>query len=113
MGRVQVTANGERLKQGLQKALADNKHVKVVRGLGLIVGVQLDQVSSAPQSAASSCSCFPWPVSAPAVALTLTGEASHEHVEQAGLNNGLHSCRRAAWMLCSVVHACPDAQHLG
>lgn len=39
-----VTARGERLRAGLRKALAGNAHVKDVRGLGLICGVQLDVV---------------------------------------------------------------------
>ena len=43
-GDGQVTSNGERLKQGLRDQLSGNPHVKEVRGLGLIVGVQLDQV---------------------------------------------------------------------
>ena len=46
----QVTSNGERLKQGLRDKLSGNAHVKEVRGLGLIVGVQLDQVSSWDQA---------------------------------------------------------------
>lgn len=37
-----VTANGERLRAGLREALKGNSHVKEVRGLGLLVGVQLD-----------------------------------------------------------------------
>eukprot|EP00879_Flechtneria_rotunda_P030695 GHRR01033363.1.p1 GENE.GHRR01033363.1~~GHRR01033363.1.p1 ORF type:complete len:392 (+),score=137.69 GHRR01033363.1:157-1176(+) len=37
-----VDAKGERLRAGLRAALAGNKHVKEVRGLGLLVGVQLD-----------------------------------------------------------------------
>ena len=40
-----VTQKGERLRQGLRQALGSNPHVKEVRGLGLIVGVQLDTVS--------------------------------------------------------------------
>ena len=40
-----VTKKGERLRQGLRQALGSNPHVKEVRGLGLIVGVQLDTVS--------------------------------------------------------------------
>ncbi len=40
-----VTQKGERLRQGLRQALGGNPHVKEVRGLGLIVGVQLDTVS--------------------------------------------------------------------
>ena len=39
-----VTAKGERLMTGLREQLGSNPHVKEVRGLGLIVGVQLDQV---------------------------------------------------------------------
>jgi acetylornithine aminotransferase len=37
-----VEAKGERLRAGLRKATAGNAHVKEVRGLGLLVGVQLD-----------------------------------------------------------------------
>ncbi|DBB08999.1 hypothetical protein WJX82_003218 [Trebouxia sp. C0006] len=37
-----VTRKGEKLRAGLEKALGSNPHVKQVRGLGLIVGVQLD-----------------------------------------------------------------------
>ena len=43
-----VTQKGERLRQGLRQALGGNPHVKEVRGLGLIVGVQLDTVSQDP-----------------------------------------------------------------
>ena len=39
-----VTAKGERLREGLRRELAGNAHVKEVRGLGLICGVELDQV---------------------------------------------------------------------
>lgn len=39
-----VTRKGEKLRAGLEKALGSNPHVKQVRGLGLIVGVQLDVV---------------------------------------------------------------------
>lgn len=39
-----VVARGERLREGLRSALAGNPHVKEVRGLGLICGVQLDVV---------------------------------------------------------------------
>ena len=39
-----VKARGERLREGLRSALAGNPHVKEVRGLGLICGVQLDVV---------------------------------------------------------------------
>jgi acetylornithine aminotransferase len=37
-----VDAKGERLRAGLRAATAGNPHVKEVRGLGLLVGVQLD-----------------------------------------------------------------------
>eukprot|EP00882_Tetradesmus_deserticola_P023584 GHRQ01025679.1.p2 GENE.GHRQ01025679.1~~GHRQ01025679.1.p2 ORF type:complete len:261 (+),score=148.45 GHRQ01025679.1:226-1008(+) len=37
-----VVAKGERLRAGLREATAGNSHVKEVRGLGLLVGVQLD-----------------------------------------------------------------------
>ncbi len=39
-----VTRKGEKLRAGLEKALGSNPHVKQVRGMGLIVGVQLDVV---------------------------------------------------------------------
>ncbi len=39
-----VTRKGEKLRAGLEEALGSNPHVKQVRGLGLIVGVQLDVV---------------------------------------------------------------------
>eukprot|EP00775_Hariotina_reticulata_P009378 gene9378-9541_t len=39
-----VEAKGELLRQGLREATAGNKHVKEVRGLGLLVGVQLDMM---------------------------------------------------------------------
>jgi len=42
----EVTSKGERLREGLRKALAGNAHVKEVRGLGLIVGIQLDTAAS-------------------------------------------------------------------
>lgn len=41
-----VTRKGEKLRAGLESALGSNPHVKQVRGLGLIVGVQLDVVST-------------------------------------------------------------------
>jgi len=44
----EVTSKGERLREGLRKALAGNAHVKEVRGLGLIVGIQLDTVPPPP-----------------------------------------------------------------
>lgn len=47
-----VKARGERLRKGLRSALAGNPHVKEVRGLGLICGVQLDVVRP-------SCACPP------------------------------------------------------
>lgn len=37
-----VDAKGERLRAGLRAATASNPHVKEVRGMGLLVGVQLD-----------------------------------------------------------------------
>mmetsp|Transcript_15393 Transcript_15393/g.43867 ORF Transcript_15393/g.43867 Transcript_15393/m.43867 type:complete len:459 (-) Transcript_15393:9-1385(-) len=37
-----VTAKGEALREGLRKVTAGNPHVKEVRGVGLICGVQLD-----------------------------------------------------------------------
>ena len=43
-----VTRKGKKLRAGLEKALGSNPHVKQVRGLGLIVGVQLDVVSFCP-----------------------------------------------------------------
>jgi acetylornithine aminotransferase len=43
-----VTRKGEKLRAGLEKALGSNSHVKQVRGLGLIVGVQLDVVRRSP-----------------------------------------------------------------
>jgi acetylornithine aminotransferase len=38
-----VNAKGEKLKEALRAVTAGNPHVKDVRGLGLLVGVQLDQ----------------------------------------------------------------------
>ena len=38
----EVTAKGEALREGLRKVTAGNEHVKEVRGVGLICGVQLD-----------------------------------------------------------------------
>lgn len=38
-----VTAKGERLKEGLRRVTKGNPHVKDVRGVGLLVGVELDQ----------------------------------------------------------------------
>ncbi len=40
----EVVSKGERLREGLQKALGSNSHVKEIRGLGLITGIQLDTV---------------------------------------------------------------------
>jgi len=39
-----VRSKGERLRSKLREALGHNPHVKEVRGLGLICGVQLDVV---------------------------------------------------------------------
>ena len=41
---------GERLRSSLQEALKGNEHVKEIRGLGLITGIQLDQVQCSPES---------------------------------------------------------------
>ena len=43
-----VISKGERLREGLRKALGSNSHVKEIRGLGLITGVQLDTVRLPP-----------------------------------------------------------------
>ena len=43
-----VTRKGDRLRAGLEEALGSNPHVKEVRGLGLIVGIQLDVVGLLP-----------------------------------------------------------------
>lgn len=47
----EVARKGDKLRADLQTVLKGNPHVKQVRGLGLIVGVQLDVVSNL-----SSCS---------------------------------------------------------
>ena len=41
---LQVRSKGERLRSKLREALGHNPHVKEVRGLGLICGIQLDVV---------------------------------------------------------------------
>ena len=41
-----VVDKGERLRSGLAEALKGNEHVKEIRGLGLITGIQLDQVGA-------------------------------------------------------------------
>lgn len=41
----EVTRKGEKLRAGLREALAGNPHVKEVRGLGLICGIQLDAMA--------------------------------------------------------------------
>ena len=43
-----MRSKGERLRSKLQEALGHNPHVKEVRGLGLICGVQLDVVRALP-----------------------------------------------------------------
>ena len=43
-----VLDKGERLRSSLQEALKGNEHVKEIRGLGLITGIQLDQVPRSP-----------------------------------------------------------------
>ena len=53
-----VTRKGKKLRAGLEKALGSNPHVKQVRGLGLIVGVQLDVVSFCPSLLRASVQ--PW-----------------------------------------------------
>lgn len=53
-----VTALGERLRSGLRKALEGNPHVKEVRGLGLICGIELDVVSQIlPLLPLRQCKC--------------------------------------------------------
>ena len=47
-----IEAKGERLRAGLRKATASNPHVQEVRGLGLLVGVQLDVSASKAVEAA-------------------------------------------------------------
>eukprot|EP00897_Mesotaenium_endlicherianum_P001871 jgi/Mesen1/1711/ME000138S00567 len=47
-----VTAKGDRLKQGLRTKLGQNPHVKEVRGTGLLVGLQLDVPATALVNAA-------------------------------------------------------------
>lgn len=47
-----VEARGERLRAGLRAATAGNAHVREVRGLGLLVGVQLDVMAGAVVEAA-------------------------------------------------------------
>ncbi|KAI8463298.1 MAG: acetylornithine aminotransferase [Monoraphidium minutum] len=47
-----VHAKGERLRAGLRAATAGNAHVKEVRGLGLLVGVQLDVMAGKAVEAA-------------------------------------------------------------
>ena len=57
-----VEARGERLREGLRSALAGNPHVKEVRGLGLICGVQLDVVRPADRMSvmpAADALCLP------------------------------------------------------
>lgn len=46
-----VVDKGERLRSSLQEALKGNEHVTEIRGLGLITGIQLDQVQCSPDSA--------------------------------------------------------------
>ena len=43
-----VVDKGERLRSSLREALKGNEHVKEIRGLGLITGIQLDQVQCTP-----------------------------------------------------------------
>lgn len=60
-----VVRKGERLREGIRKALGNNQHVKEVRGLGLICGIQLDTVRVNPFSLSMDprpypclCSCL-------------------------------------------------------
>lgn len=57
-----VRARGERLRAKLGDALRGNAHVTEIRGLGLITGIQLDQVRRIvllfPGPALSSCVCM-------------------------------------------------------
>ena len=60
-----VIDKGERLRSGLSEALEGNEHVKEIRGLGLITGIQLDQVPSntlteATQLCLTSLLYLPW-----------------------------------------------------
>ncbi|CAL5223298.1 g5789 [Coccomyxa viridis] len=47
-----VIDKGERLRSGLAEALKGNEHVKEIRGLGLITGIQLDQPAGGVVTAA-------------------------------------------------------------
>ena len=51
-----VTRKGQKLRAGLEQVLGSNPHVKQVRGLGLIVGVQLDVVRLLTACCTHSCS---------------------------------------------------------
>jgi acetylornithine aminotransferase len=54
-----VRARGERLRARLGDALHDNAHVKEIRGMGLITGIQLDQVGRVAGSQAPvPCACM-------------------------------------------------------
>ena len=55
-----VTAKGERLRQGLRDALAGNRHVREVRGLGLICGIELDEVSDSCCFTIQASGCCAW-----------------------------------------------------
>ena len=48
---------GERLRSSLREALKGNEHVKEIRGLGLITGIQLDQVLCSPNSSCRQSCC--------------------------------------------------------
>jgi acetylornithine aminotransferase len=40
-----VVAKGEKLKESLRSATKGNSHVKEIRGVGLLVGVELDSMA--------------------------------------------------------------------
>ena len=62
-----VESKGKRLVEGLRSALAGNPHIKEVRGVGLIVGIQLDQVGG--------CQGYPSQLALTAGGLTVRGLA--------------------------------------
>jgi acetylornithine/succinyldiaminopimelate/putrescine aminotransferase len=63
--RAGIVQRGERLRGALAEALKGNAHVKEIRGLGLITGIQLDVVRFVTATLPAppcwhTCLCWSW-----------------------------------------------------
>lgn len=116
-----VTRKGEKLRAGLESALSSNPHVKQVRGLGLIVGIQLDVVSTRTKQLCLTCLAV-------VKYHEMRAESRHWHsislqpwsgwhtpfAGQLGFNytSALQSGQNASHMQCEPTFACVSAHHV-